>query len=58
MKRVVTAFFLVPVAVYTALFAPWWFLFAVVATRRGFVLSGIRCNHGIVRAAGVCGGYC
>lgn len=31
MKRVVTACFLVPVAVYAALFAPWWFFFAVVA---------------------------
>jgi phosphatidate cytidylyltransferase len=31
MKRVVTALFLVPVAVYAALFAPWWVLFAVVA---------------------------
>jgi phosphatidate cytidylyltransferase len=31
MKRVVTALFLVPVAVYAALFAPWWILFAVVA---------------------------
>src|SRR6202034_2256574 len=31
MKRVVTALFLVPIAVYAALFAPWWILFAVVA---------------------------
>jgi phosphatidate cytidylyltransferase len=31
MKRVVTALFLVPIAVYSALFAPWWILFAVVA---------------------------
>ncbi len=31
MKRVVTALFLVPIAVYSALFAPWWFFFAVVA---------------------------
>jgi phosphatidate cytidylyltransferase len=31
MKRVVTALFLVPVAVYAALFAPWWVLFAVIA---------------------------
>jgi phosphatidate cytidylyltransferase len=31
MKRVITALFLVPVAVYAALFAPWWILFAVVA---------------------------
>jgi len=31
MKRVVTALFLVPIAVYSALFAPWWVLFAVVA---------------------------
>jgi phosphatidate cytidylyltransferase len=31
MKRVVTALFLVPIAVYSALFAPWWVLFAVIA---------------------------
>jgi len=31
MKRVVTALFLVPIAVYSALFAPWWILFAVIA---------------------------
>lgn len=31
MKRVVTALFLVPVCVYSALFAPWWFFFAVLA---------------------------
>jgi phosphatidate cytidylyltransferase len=31
MSRVVTALFLVPIAVYSALFAPWWLLFAVVA---------------------------
>src|ERR1019366_8397987 len=31
MKRVVTALFLVPVCVYSALFAPWWFFFGVVA---------------------------
>jgi phosphatidate cytidylyltransferase len=31
MKRVVTALVLVPIAVYSALFAPWWILFAVVA---------------------------
>ncbi|HTA43545.1 MAG TPA: phosphatidate cytidylyltransferase [Bryobacteraceae bacterium] len=31
MKRVVTALFLVPVCVYSALFAPWWFFFAMVA---------------------------
>jgi phosphatidate cytidylyltransferase len=31
MKRVVTALFLVPVAVYSALFAPWWVLFAVIS---------------------------
>ncbi len=31
MKRVVTALFLVPVAVYTALFAPWWLFAAVIA---------------------------
>jgi phosphatidate cytidylyltransferase len=31
MKRVLTAFPLVIVAVYTALFAPWWFFLAIVA---------------------------
>lgn len=31
MKRVLTALFLVPVCVYSALFAPWWFFFAVLA---------------------------
>ena len=31
MKRVVTALFLVPIAVYSALFAPWWVCFAVIA---------------------------
>src|SRR4029077_13541342 len=31
MKRVVTALFLVPISVYSALFAPWWFFFAVIA---------------------------
>ena len=31
MKRVVTALFLVPIAVYSALFAPWWILFALIA---------------------------
>jgi phosphatidate cytidylyltransferase len=31
MKRVVTALFLVPIAVYSALFAPWWILFTVIA---------------------------
>jgi phosphatidate cytidylyltransferase len=31
MKRVITALCLVPVAVYAALFAPWWILFAVIA---------------------------
>jgi phosphatidate cytidylyltransferase len=31
MARVVTALFLVPIAVYSALFAPQWFFFAVVA---------------------------
>jgi len=31
MKRVVTALFLVPVAVYSALFAPWWLFVAVIA---------------------------
>src|SRR4051794_40156158 len=30
MKRVVTALFLVPIAVYAALFAPWWFFFAII----------------------------
>ncbi len=32
MKRVVTALLLVPAAVYSALFAPWWLFLAVVAT--------------------------
>jgi phosphatidate cytidylyltransferase len=31
MKRVVTALFLIPIAVYAALFAPWWFFLAIVA---------------------------
>jgi phosphatidate cytidylyltransferase len=31
MKRVVTALCLVPIAVYSVLFAPWWLLFAVIA---------------------------
>jgi phosphatidylglycerophosphate synthase len=31
MKRVLTAFPLVIVSVYTALFAPWWFFLAIVA---------------------------
>ena len=31
MKRVVTALFLVPIAVYAALLAPWWLLLAIVA---------------------------
>jgi phosphatidate cytidylyltransferase len=31
MKRVLTALFLIPIAVYSALFAPWWILFAVIA---------------------------
>lgn len=31
MKRIATAFLLVPVAVYAALFAPWWFFLAIVA---------------------------
>lgn len=31
MKRVVTALFLVPVCIYSALFAPWWFFFGIVA---------------------------
>jgi phosphatidate cytidylyltransferase len=32
MKRVLTALLLVPVGVYSALFAPWWILASVVAT--------------------------
>jgi phosphatidate cytidylyltransferase len=32
MKRVVTALALVPIAVYAALFAPWWFFLAVLGT--------------------------
>lgn len=31
MKRVLTALFLVPFAVYTVLFAPWWFFHLVIA---------------------------
>lgn len=31
MKRVVTAIFLIPIAVYSTLFAPWWILFGVIA---------------------------
>lgn len=31
MKRVVTAIFLVPIAVYAALFAPWWLFLAIAA---------------------------
>jgi phosphatidate cytidylyltransferase len=31
MKRVVTALFLVPIAVYSALFAPWWLFAAAIA---------------------------
>jgi phosphatidate cytidylyltransferase len=31
MKRVLTAFLLVPIGVYSALFAPWWIFLAVVA---------------------------
>jgi phosphatidate cytidylyltransferase len=31
MKRVITALFLVPIAVYSALFAPWWLFVAVIA---------------------------
>jgi phosphatidate cytidylyltransferase len=31
MKRIVTALFLVPVAVYSALFAPWWLFLGVIA---------------------------
>lgn len=31
MKRVVTALFLVPIAVYSTLFAPWWVMFAVIS---------------------------
>jgi len=30
MKRIVTAVFLVPIAVYGTLFAPWWFFLAIV----------------------------
>lgn len=30
MKRVITALFLIPIAVYSTLFAPWWLLSAVV----------------------------
>ena len=57
MKRVVTALFLVPVAVYSALFAPWWLFFAR-RRDRGDSLS-IReyaRDHAIVRAARICGG--
>jgi phosphatidate cytidylyltransferase len=32
MKRVVTALFLVPIAVYATLFAPWWFFILVLGT--------------------------
>jgi phosphatidate cytidylyltransferase len=39
MKRVVTALFLVPIAVYAALFAPWWFFLAVIA------LVALLCFH-------------
>ena len=31
MKRVVTSLFLIPIAIYSTLFAPWWILFAVIA---------------------------
>jgi len=31
MKRVVTALFLIPIAVYSVMFAPWWAFFGVVA---------------------------
>jgi phosphatidate cytidylyltransferase len=31
MKRVITAFFLVPIAAYGTLFAPWWLFLAIVA---------------------------
>lgn len=31
MKRVITAFFLVPIALYAGLFAPWWLFIAAVA---------------------------
>ncbi len=31
MKRVLTAIFLVPIAIYSTLFAPWWIFFAVIA---------------------------
>ena len=56
MKRVVTALFLVPIAVYSALFAPWWILFAVVAIVATSLLPRVRGDHRIVRAAGICGG--
>jgi len=39
MKRVVTALFLVPIAVYSALFAPWWLFVAVIA------LVALLCFH-------------
>jgi phosphatidate cytidylyltransferase len=39
MKRVVTAILLVPAAVYSALFAPWWLCFAVIA------LVALLCFH-------------
>lgn len=39
MKRVVTALFLVPIAVYSALFAPWWLCVAVIA------LVALLCFH-------------
>jgi phosphatidate cytidylyltransferase len=32
MKRVVTALFLVPIAVYATLFAPWWFFLLILGT--------------------------
>jgi len=39
MKRVVTALFLVPIAVYSTLFAPWWLCVAVIA------LVALLCFH-------------
>ncbi|MDP9054256.1 MAG: phosphatidate cytidylyltransferase [Acidobacteriota bacterium] len=39
MKRVVTALFLVPIAVYSALFAPWWLCVAAIA------LVALLCFH-------------
>ena len=56
MKRVVTALFLVPIAVYSALFAPWWVLFAVVALVALLCFREYALDHGIVRAPGIRGG--